>query len=99
MYRILFTAALLAIAPACVHAQAAPAKPASDVAAQAPRRSHNPFGAAIIELTRAAREQAAATSASPKTAVPAARDATSPKSPNASPAAATAPTLADANRS
>ena len=100
MYRILFTAALLALAPACVNAQAATPKPGTDSAAQAtPRKSHNAFSDAIRELTRVAQEQAAnekaAHAAAPAVAT-ARRDATAK---NAAPPAipATAPVLADSN--
>ncbi|TZF89862.1 hypothetical protein [Cognatilysobacter lacus] len=101
MHRILFTAALLAVAPVCVHAQAAPtkaapAKAASDAASPVPRRSHNPFGAAMLELTRAAREQATAQQATAKTP---AHDAQTRKAPHATPATTTSPALADADRS
>jgi len=80
MHRILLTATLLALAPACVHAQDA-ASPARAEPAAA-RKSHNPFGAAMLELTRAAREQAAATPA---------KAASNAASAPATPAAAKAP--------
>jgi hypothetical protein len=102
MHRILFTAALLAIAPACVHAQAAAPKVDAPVAPTAvARKSHNPFGAVIQELTRAAKEQAAtakATRSAPPAATPGSRDAT-PKAAPSSAVPATAPALADSNRS
>ena len=98
MHRILFTAAVLAFAPVCVHAQAATPKAEAGTDATAkPHKSMNPFGAAIRELTRAAQEQAASEKAAhaPSTARP--RDAT-PKAP-ASAVPATAPVLADSNQS
>lgn len=96
MHRILFTAALLAVAPACVHAQAVPVRADAQPASQATaRQSHNPFGAAMIELTRAAREQAATAKAgnAPQTA-PRAQGPAPKQAP-----ATDAPTLADSNRS
>jgi hypothetical protein len=100
MHRILFTAALLALAPACVHAQAA--APQADTGAQATaRKSHNPFGAVIRELTRAAQEQAAtAKAAHPATpaATPGSHDV-APKPTPTSAIPAAAPALADSNRS
>jgi hypothetical protein len=102
MHRIQFTTALLAIAPAVVHAQAATPK-AVDAAApeQAPaRRSHSPFGEAIIQLTRAAREQAAATkAAAPGAKADARPSAPKPVSAPVSALPAGAPVLADSNRS
>ena len=94
MHRILSTIALLALAPACVHAQAAPPKAEAPAPAQAaPRKSHNPFGAAMLELTRAAREQAAAKAA------PAEPAATTTTREATKPVQREAPVLADSNRS
>jgi hypothetical protein len=102
MHRILFTAALLAVAPACVHAQAAaPKSAASAGTTTVARKSHNPFGAVIQELTRAAQEQAATAKATRSAApapTPGSRDA-APKAAPASAVPATAPVLADSNRS
>ena len=95
MHRILFTAALLALAPACVHAQAATPKADAPAVAPAASKSHNPFGAAIRELTRAAQLQAAAAKAPQP---PAPGTATRDVAPKAAPAPA-APKLADSNRS
>jgi hypothetical protein len=108
MRRILTTIALLALAPACVHAQAAAKKAttdadaAHDAPAPAKRRSHNPFGEVILELTRAARAQAATTAgtddaAGPKKDAAPARATVSPLP--AAPLPSAAPVLADSNRS
>lgn len=109
MHRILTTVALLALAPACVHAQAAATKAtgAADAPRSTPaaRRSHNAFGEAILELTRAARAQAAAAAETAETAdaTPVKKAASPAKADTkAVPAAslpADAPVLADSNRS
>ncbi|WP_133478925.1 hypothetical protein [Cognatilysobacter segetis] len=95
MHRILFTAALLALAPACVHAQAVTAKADPAAAPASPRKSHSPFGDVIRELTRAAQAQAAASKATTN-AAPASHDAAKPAAPPRTIAVpATAPVLAD----
>jgi hypothetical protein len=101
MHRILFTAALLALAPACVHAQAVAPKADASSATQTPRKSHNPFGEAIRELTRAAQAQASTTKAAhaPATAAPTGTRDAAPKATPTSAVPATAPVLADSNRS
>ena len=103
MHRILITAAVLAALPVCAQAQSTPTtKDASETAKQtAPRRSHTPYGEAIQELTRAAREQAATARPAPAVpAAPGARDATHKTAPVAPvPVPAVAPALADSNRS
>lgn len=101
MHRILSIAALLAFAPACVHAQAATPKAVAAAPAQATaRKSHNPFGEAILELTRAAREQAATSKAAGNATKPVTHDvAPKPLSTPLSSVPAGAPVLADSNRS
>jgi hypothetical protein len=75
MRRILITAALLVLAPACVHAQAASTNSDARATHATPRKPHSAFGDVIRELTRAAQEQAAATKAATPaaTAAPSAR--------------------------
>lgn len=102
MSRLMLSAVLFCAVPACAWAQqAAPAAAMHDTAsvpAAAKQKSHNRFSAVIAELTRAAREQAAAAHATPSGATNAntAPASTAPATPSTA-ATAAAPVLADSN--
>ena len=98
MSRLLLTLVLSCAVPVCAWAQqtATPAAADTPAANAAQKKSRNPFGAVIAELTRAAQEQARAQRTKPTASAPAPTTPAHAATP-AAPAAVLPVALADSN--